>query len=256
MYKTDEIEKEFYSNIIDKCEVLKFDQYIKRILTNKEKRSEINMDKTYFIRQKYNPQDDIFTPDLSTSCYCDQIFNPDEIFIQCKECKELIHVNCFLSGETKKCFNSSCNNSIENQLSQINQRDQPVQIQAPKGKFIKNKRNREDVGDSLEEFKFQESTRDIQVEIINLNSPQVGNTVNSNEVNLKKSNDEKLKTQNPLEDKYTNSYPNLSEDRRKNLINLIENLEKKNSVNKPPTQDEKSRKNIRDKICYQLVIYY
>ena len=155
------------------------------------------MDKTYFIRQKYNPQDDIFTPDLSTGCYCDQIFNPDEIFIQCKECKELIHVNCFLSGETKKCFNSSCNNSIENQLSQLNQREQPVQTQVPREKLVGNKRNREEIADSLEEIKFEESTKNIAVEIIDLITPSASNPINLNDAYLKKSNEEKLKTQNP-----------------------------------------------------------
>ena len=70
------------------------------------------------MRQKYLVADEMFAPDLPTSCYCDQIFNPDKNFIQCKKCKDLIHMDCFLSSETKKCFNGSCNNNIETQLNQ------------------------------------------------------------------------------------------------------------------------------------------
>lgn len=209
------------------------------------------MEKIYFVRQKYNPQDDIFTPDLSTSCYCDQIFNPDEIFIQCRECKELIHVNCFLSGETKKCFNASCNNNIENQLSQSN-KEQTTQGTADtlkeKGKFVGAKRNREEnQPDAVSEI------RSIKEEKISSNVSSIVSNVANPDYNKKKT-EEKSKVHVVEDDRGLNNYPNLSEPRRKYLINIIDNLEKKNSVNKPPTQDEKSRKNIRDKISYQLVL--
>jgi hypothetical protein len=61
----------------------------------------------------------------------------------------------------------------------------------------------------------------------------------------------------PIEETKT-SYPNLSEEGRKNLINLIDKLEKTNNAllnnsYKTQTEDEKYRKLIRDKICHSLV---
>ena len=54
-----------------------------------------------------------------------------------------------------------------------------------------------------------------------------------------------------------NSYPNLSEDRRRYLKSLIEKLELSNNneyADKNITQEEKSRKTFRNGILYALVI--
>lgn len=155
-------------------------------------------------------------------------------------------MNCFLSGETKKCFNSSCNNNIENQLSQSHPKDQSSQFIgeiSKGGKLVGIKRNRDEVSEHGLDFKLKKEE--------NL----VSQVINISDGNLKKSvsTEERPKVQNLEEEKATNIYSNLSEARRRYLISLIDNLEKKNSVNKPSLQDERSRKNIRDKICYQLV---
>lgn len=64
---------DLYSNIINKCEVLKFEAFIKKIITLKDKKTNF-LDKneyTFFMRQKYLVDDEILAPDLPTSCYCD-----------------------------------------------------------------------------------------------------------------------------------------------------------------------------------------
>jgi hypothetical protein len=179
-------------------------------------------EKLFFFRQMYS--DDAFFPDtLDTSCYCDTVFNPDKAFIQCKECKELIHVECFMNSETQKC--SKCNNNIANQLNTGVPASSNISANVAEREptqFLKMKRQHSD---------------DLPL------NPRHGD---------KKVEPEEKKHEEP---KGGGSYPNLSEERRKYLIKLIERVEKENTTmeNKNMTPEERSRKIIRDKISYSLL---
>jgi hypothetical protein len=218
IYRTDCIAEAITSTIEYKCEVFKFEDYIKRLLNIKEKYKNTDIsnylatEKLFFFRQMYSSMDEAFYPDsLPTSCYCDKIFNPDKNFIQCKECKELIHVECFLEAETQKC--SKCNNSISNQMSSTSTHND---------NFLGVKRQRSD-------------------DIV----PGPRNIERKPEQHVEEKKQEEAKV----------AYPNLSEERRKYLLRLIERLDKENTgmVNKYMAQEERSRKVIRDKICYSLL---
>jgi hypothetical protein len=254
IFKTDEIEKAEVSKIVSRCEVLKFDFYIKKLLLQKEKKASTSNftaqeNQTFFVRQKYLVDMEHFQPDLPTTCYCDQIFNPDKNFIQCKKCKELIHLECYLLGETKKCFNPSCNNSIEEQLNTQTQK-------TTNEGFIGNKRRRE------EEEKIEKTVKTSD----NNNLNQSQNTSSQNASMLvdftREHLHEKEKESQPViqpqhaEDKgsLVDIYPNLSEDRKKYLIFLTDKIEKKNNaLNKNNNLEDKSRRTVRDMICNSLV---
>jgi hypothetical protein len=233
---------------LSKCEVLKFEAFVRKIISLKEKKINV-LDKnesTFFVRQKYIVAAEMFAPDLPTSCYCDQIFNPDKNFIQCKKCRELIHMDCFLSNETKRCFNGGCNNNIENQLNQSgtaaisSQHQDNKLLESKEYLMIGNKRKRDD---ETEEEKERLGL------VLNISS----NTVNTSVINLT-SNSNKNPIEYNIEDKLGDAYPNLSENGRKYLKALIDKIDKKNNaVNKPLTTDEKSRRTIRDKIFNSMV---
>lgn len=247
LYKSDEIEKEYYSSIISKCEVLKFDQFIKKVLLLKDKKISGNsnlptLENTYFVRQKYS--DDNYVPDLPTTCFCDQIFNPDKQFIQCKECRELIHVECFFNEETKECF--SCKSNIENQLQNSSSSIQQTTTNNIPA-VIGVKRNRTEVPEQEMRKSYQSQPYQIQTTQIPSN-PMQNSSLLLEETKVKHLEDPKI------------SYPNLSEERRKNLTALIEKMEKESnpllsSFNKTLSLDEKNRKGIKDKICYSLVLF-
>jgi hypothetical protein len=172
----------------------------------KEKKQSFSNDRVFFFRQKYSVSDESFIPEnLQTSCYCNKIFNPDKNFIQCRECKEYIHMECFLSAETQTCFN--CSNNIESQLSHNNTSNE----------FLGIKRARTD------ELEVNEKTHE------NIEEKKV--------------------------DEGKTLYPNLSDDKRKYLISLIDKLERHNMAtrDRQMTTEEKSRKIIRDKICNSLL---
>lgn len=229
LFRTDEIEKSAVENISSKCEVfLNFDMYIKKLLLLKEKKIPINAQlKIFFVRQKYSVEDDHLAPDLANSCYCDMPFNPDKNFIVCKRCKEYLHVDCFLLGESKKCFNQVCDNNIEIQL----QTAQTISIKEEKKNalFIGNKRDREDL---IENRKDQVQNNPLET---NQNNP----------MKKQKAGDE---------DKSNEQYPNLSENSRKYLQGLISKNEKKGiASNSHVSNEEKIRISIREKIFNSLV---
>jgi hypothetical protein len=172
----------------------------------KEKKQNLSNDRVFFFRQKYSVSDESFIPEnLPSTCYCNKAFNPDKNFIQCKECRKFIHMECFLSAETQSCFN--CSNNIESQLSH----------NTTTNEFLGVKRTR-------------------------LDEPEIRDKTNEN-VEEKKIDEGKT------------LYPNLTEERRKYLISLIEQLDKRNLATRDRgiSQEEKSRKIIRDKICYSLL---
>lgn len=131
LYKTSEIEKEFYSNIIAKCEIISYENYLKKIMM-KQKVKDV-----YFYRQKYSKEDDAYIPDIDPSCYCNKIFNPDSEFSQCVKCKEFFHIKCYTESKNKKCPNESCNNNLSLQLNAGKPKEEK--------KLIGNKRDRADL---------------------------------------------------------------------------------------------------------------
>lgn len=108
IYQTSEIEKATLINIISKCYVYKFNDYVKLKSQNELKEN------SFFYRQRYDSTDNSFFPDLDTMCYCKKIFNldDDEDFIFCDKCGELMHKECFLKSESKKCSADLCNNDL------------------------------------------------------------------------------------------------------------------------------------------------
>ena len=208
---TDEIEKEFYCNIVSKCEILTFDNFIKKI---KERKT---VDNIFFYRQKY-VQDDLFAPELQSSCFCEKFFNPDINFFQCKDCKDFIHNNCFLKSDSKRC--PRCGNALE-----ITQKDKPIinSFQDQKTSLLQNKRLRE------EEFPQNNVQRSLVMEA-------------SNEDSKKESEDSKFK------------FSNLNDEKKRYLTSLIDRLTKTSTmINYNCTPEDKLRKNFRDQFCYSLL---
>lgn len=122
VYKTDEVEKEFYSNIICKLKVMKFDEFMQKLKDNNYKFE----DNTYFFRQKYLVQQEITQPNLQKMKCCNEIFNPDLPFIQCREnnCRSYVHKSCFSKFMMKICPN--CNSKMDENVgrnSNLNQTD-------------------------------------------------------------------------------------------------------------------------------------
>ena len=111
IYKTNTTEKEFFDNIISKCEVIHFNQYIQKRLKKTDRG-------IYFYRQVYNKIEGEARPELDPMCYCHKLFNPDIEYDICKKCGEYFHIECYLKSGMKKCFNDTCQNIISNQLNQ------------------------------------------------------------------------------------------------------------------------------------------
>jgi len=218
LYMTDEIEKEFYSNIVSKCEILSFDNFIKKLKDRK------NLEKTFFYRQKY-VHEDLFVPELQLSCYCEKIINPDISFFQCKDCKDFIHNECYLKSETKKCPHCGILIEVAQKTEKSMTNTNTVSnIQELRSNLLHNKRLRE-------EESYFERQRSLMAD---------GGVQNEE---VKKDLDEsKFK------------FANLNEDKNKYLTNLIERLTKTNSmINYNCTPEEKLRKNFRDQFCYSLL---
>jgi hypothetical protein len=233
LFRTDEIENTTIENISSKCEVLfNFDLYIKRILAYKEKKTSIKNTPLYFVRQKYSVEDDHLAPDLNITCYCEMPFNPDKNFIQCKKCKELVHIDCFLLAETKKCFNQSCDNNLEVQIVNYNT-NLPKIPETKNSNMIGNKRERD-------------YDTNLHSESVNTNENIPDNKANS-QITVKRQ-------KSTEEDKANEQYSNLSEESKKYLINLISKNEKKSMTeNSHVSNEEKSRIAIREKIFNSLV---
>jgi hypothetical protein len=108
IYQTSQTEKATLTNIISKCYVYFFNDYVK-LKSQKELK-----ENSFFYRQRYDSTDNSFFPDLDTMCYCKKIFNldDDEDFVFCDKCGELMHKECFLKNESKKCSADLCNNDL------------------------------------------------------------------------------------------------------------------------------------------------
>lgn len=118
IYKTGEIEKEFYTNIISKCDVVSYEIYMKKVLLKQ------NVKDVYFYRQKYSKEDDAYLPDLDPICFCNKIFNPDREFSQCSKCKEYFHMKCYHNAQNKKCPNVNCTNNLSLQFASSIKREE------------------------------------------------------------------------------------------------------------------------------------
>jgi hypothetical protein len=247
-----------YSNIISKCEVLKFEDFINKKLLFKGKKSpnlDSLLENVYFVQQKYLVSDDHFLPDLTTYCYCDQPFNPDKNFIKCKECKGLIHSDCFLTSETKKCYN--CSNNIELQLNAT-----PVITPLPaenmnnaSNQFIGVKRTRKDQESDMEVIIDKEPQLIKKESFI---TPATNTTQVPNQQQLTTQIHTTHNIESSSKDDSQISYSNLSEERRRYLTNLSDKIMKThnnliNNTSVPLSSEEKNRKNIRDKIMISLV---
>lgn len=92
-------------NIVAKCEIVNFDNFMMKY---KDIQPPEN---SFFFRQRYMSNENIFVPDLSVSCYCQKIFNPDVPFLQCKNCSEYIHYECFCKIVDKNC--PSCKKMVK-----------------------------------------------------------------------------------------------------------------------------------------------
>jgi hypothetical protein len=235
VYKTDEIEKEFYSNIESTCEVLNLDQFIRRVQMIREKKT-INdisqlqsfLQKVFFFRQKYSVSDDQFLPDLPTTLCCENILNPDLRFIQCRLCKEIYHYDCLNDSSINphkslqiKCLKQNCNNTLL--LDTLHKQTSSNSTDNNNVNFIGNKRNRQN----------ENNTNEIKIEDKNI------------------SINKQMNIENKEEGKY--SY-HLTEESKKFLDHLAEIVIKKNSMKSHSmTPEEKTRLNIREKICISLV---
>ena len=125
LLKTDEIEKEFYSSIQEKIEVLKFETFIKKKLS-KNKTNDI-----YYYRQMYSSSREMVYPDLDLLNCCNSILNPDYEYIQCYNslCRILIHEVCISVNKLINC--PSCNFPLKSVGAQIilgKKRSEPEKI--------------------------------------------------------------------------------------------------------------------------------
>lgn len=223
IYKSDEIEKEFASNIQELVEVITLDQYMKRKLLSTTKG-------VYFYRQKYSYQDDIYLPDLDLTCYCDKILNPDEEYSQCNKCKEYFHLDCYLKSETKKCFNEICNNIIENQIS-INQTQPSTD---------NNNLNISKTDATLGKKRNRESIEDLPLALHQTKEKSIPNTNPNANAN------------NP--DNKNEKYSNLAEVNRQDLMEEISRIEKEHlMLSKTLSETDKVRQNAKDTILFSLL---
>lgn len=178
----------------------------------------------FFYRQKYNVNDEQYLPDLTPTLCCNEILNPDSKFIQCKSCKELYHFDCIAKVSSQKCLKPGCNNTFDSSLSNINSStvsNISSNVQTEKFLNVKRPRANETIDITMNEESVLEHSR------------------------VKENEDRK-------ED---NKYPNLSEEARKYLVNLTENIEKRNQAKfSNMGADDKSRNTVREKILCSLVI--
>ncbi len=283
VFKTTEIEKEYISKIKKKCEILKYEQFIRKMQILKEKRIqnphsiETVLENLFFYRQIYSASDNTYYPEIEPSCLCNKPFNPDKSFITCRECKELIHAECYVNSGSKNCF--KCGNDLAAQLEQnglgINSSFETYFVKncivnynstSSAEALLGNKRGRAEISDE----KKPNSNNNININNNNkINAKEVikiEEAVNISRLDSNNSNKasgsimigyagEKEKHKSAHEEK-SSSYPNLSEERRRNLMCLIEKLESSNNTDnadKSFSSEEKSRRTFRNKISYALV---
>lgn len=120
IFQTEDTEKEYYSNIKERIDVLKFELYIRK------KKLIPNSNLLYF-RQKYISERDLLLPELDPCCCCDEILNPDLEFSVCNGCKKFIHGKCIMLQNLSRCPECSINLELSD----------PVQT----NDFIKKKRS-------------------------------------------------------------------------------------------------------------------
>lgn len=218
------------------------------------------LENTFFYRQIYNVTDDNFYPSLEPTCFCHQIFNPDKNFLTCKECKELIHVKCFVESKSVKC--SKCTNLIQIQLQKsglgISEDFETFYIKNQKKENILSPQSENLIGNKRPRENSEDDNNNNAKKIINEHNLNFANKDNISVYDKIKSPDQLINIQ--LEKKGGNeekiNYPNLSEERRKYLNSLIEKLENSNNndfIEKNLSSDEKSRRIFRNKISYALV---
>lgn len=243
---------------------MKYEQFIRKIQIIKEKKiqnSQIEnlLENLFFYRQIYSPPDEAYYPDIEPTCFCNKIFNPDKPFITCRECKELLHTECYvLSKNTGNSSCWKCSNNIDLQLQHLgiaisdkannynsyfikNSKNNQINLDNPT--LIGIKRTR---ADSIEE-KIKSIPKNNLPETNILNN--IVEKIEHSNISLNYENDKKIH-----EEKV--NYPNLSEERRKFLTSLIEKLEKATNTDfhdKSISTEERSRRTFRNKISYALV---
>ena len=109
--------------ILEKVEVVSFDQYINRKYKNLDYNSEYAL---YFKRQDYSPSKNVFYPEnLPRFCFCNEIFNPDIPF-QISGCDHFYHINCLMQTLEKNCYAPYCEFNYQNNLSQTQKFEQSL----------------------------------------------------------------------------------------------------------------------------------
>jgi len=214
------------------------------------------LENTFFYRQIYNYSDNTYYPDIELGCFCNKIFNPDKNFITCRECKELIHIECFVNSGQKACLR--CSNDLEKQLEQSGV---AINVANYETYYIKNNQNDSLLGHKRERaYSFEEKPQNIISKDIKTNEHmQANNNIivkDKHPLSNLFAKSEGEKTRNGNEER--TNYPNLNEERRKNLITLIEKLESSNNnelSDKSLSTEDKSRRTFRNKISYALVLF-
>lgn len=136
VYKSSDKEKEFYSSIINRCQVLPLDIYLKKGYNRQSKN-------VFFYRQKYLENEHKYLPEnkqLKRGCYCNTIINPDTDYSLCPKCNTFYHIECINKISNKVCPNPDCGNILDSTIS-TNQ------------KLLGNKRERQDDKKKYVKFK-------------------------------------------------------------------------------------------------------
>jgi hypothetical protein len=109
LIKSEEVSKEFSSNIIAKAEVLTYKQFMEKTLKHQLVGEEM------FTRQKINESGKL-SPELKHSCVCRKIINPDDphIFACPNEaCDAVLHPRCVAMAPVKKCVDCQAKISMD-----------------------------------------------------------------------------------------------------------------------------------------------
>ena len=115
LLQTEEIEKEYVENIIEKSSIHEFDEYVSLKVNSP---SIVNKN-IFFYRQKYFASNDLLLPEsntLDTLNCCGKILNPDLNYIICNYCRSISHSKCLLPNN--KC--SQCKVNVENKSAPQN----------------------------------------------------------------------------------------------------------------------------------------
>jgi hypothetical protein len=106
----DELE-EPRQNVTKEVKVLRFIDFVKSYKNPREafpdladvQISDANLDdfRVFFFRQRINQG--VYIPELKPSCVCNQVFNPDEDFIECPNCPGFMHLRCLRHEADRKC---------------------------------------------------------------------------------------------------------------------------------------------------------